>query len=121
MAHGWVNQMNICLSISLYTSFTKYTIWQKFIIALTLYGLFITICKLFKYLLKTLLYIQIIILTPLMKRLKKKKRSPYTLGDKELLQTSMLSGNKRKLEGYSIYFSGVAFHTEMYTQEKKTS
>lgn len=73
MAHGWVNQMNICLSISLCTSFTKYTIWQKFIIALTLYGLFITICKLFKYLLKTLLYIQIIILTPLMKRLKKKK------------------------------------------------
>lgn len=41
------------------------------------------------------------------------------MGDKELLQTSMLSGNKRKLEGYSIYFSGVAFHTAMYTQERK--
>lgn len=73
MARGWLNYwMNICLSISLCTSFTKYTIGQKFIIALTLYGSSITICKLFKYLLKTLLYIQIIILIPLKKRFFKK-------------------------------------------------
>lgn len=46
------------------------------------------------------------------------KRSPYTLEDKELLKISMLPSHKGKLEGYHIYYGGVASRAELYTQEK---
>ena len=83
-----------------------------------MYGLPVTIYKLFKYLFKTLLYIQVIIFHSFNEKIFS-KGSPYTLQTKELLQVSMLSSNKGDLEGCSIYFSGVAFHTEIYTQGKK--
>lgn len=45
--------------------------------------------------------------------------SPYTLEDKKLLQLSVISGNKGKLEGCSIYYSGVYFsYRDAHTRKK---